>query len=194
MHAKPDRQHGQHQPLPGRRGASGAAGGIASGGGIGNDLNSIAIVTNCTVSLNESLGGAGGAGDNGGNGVGGGISNAVYALFGISDASSLTVSNCQIVGNVAQGGTEGSSAVGGDGLGGGLYIGSGTAVLQAVLVSGNQAQGGVDSQGNTTGNGLGGGVYVDPSASVTADMQTLIAGNQASKSDGDVWGTITILP
>ena len=108
--------------------------------------------------------------------------------------SSLVVSNCQIVGNVAQGGTEGSSAVGGDGLGGGIFVGSGTAMLQGVLVSGNQAQGGVDSQGNTTGNGLGGGVYVDPSASATMDMQTLIAGNQASKSDNDVWGTITIGP
>ena len=61
-------------------------------------------------------------------------------------------------------------------------------------MSGNQSQGGVDSQGNTTGNGLGGGVYVDPSASVTADLQTLIAGNQASKSNNDVWGTITIGP
>jgi hypothetical protein len=104
------------------------------------------------------------------------------------------VSNCQVIGNMAQGGTAGSSAVGGDGLGGGLFVGSGTVVLKAVLVSGNQAQGGVDSQGNTTGQGLGGGVYVDPSASVTADMETLIAGNQASKSDNDVWGTITIVP
>jgi hypothetical protein len=41
-------------------------------------------------------------------------------------------------------------------------------------------------------NGLGGGVYVDPSASATADLQTMIAGNQASMSDNDVWGTITI--
>jgi hypothetical protein len=104
------------------------------------------------------------------------------------------VSNCQLVGNVAQGGTEGSKAVGGDGLGGGLYTGGGTVVLQAVLVSGNQAQGGTDGNGNTTGQGLGGGVYVDPSASATADMETYMAGNQASKSNNDVWGTITIVP
>jgi hypothetical protein len=84
--------------------------------------------------------------------------------------------------------------VGGDGLGGGIFVGSGTAMLQGVLVSGNQAQGGVDSQDNTTGQGLGGGVYVDPSASATMDMQTLIAGNQASKSNNDVWGTLTIIP
>ena len=81
--------------------------------------------------------------------------------------------------------------MGGEGLGGGIFVGSGTAMLQGVLVSGNQAQGGVDSQGNTTGNGLGGGVYVDPSASATEDMQTLITGNQASTSNNDVWGTIT---
>ena len=67
-------------------------------------------------------------------------------------------------------------------------------MLQGALVIGNQAQGGTDSNGNTTGNDLGGGVYVDPSASATTDMQTLIAGNQASKSDNDVWGTITIGP
>jgi hypothetical protein len=67
-------------------------------------------------------------------------------------------------------------------------------VLQAVLVSGNQAQGGTDGNGNTTGQGLGGGVYVDPSASATMDMQTLIAGNQASMSNNDLWGTITTVP
>ena len=66
--------------------------------------------------------------------------------------------------------------------------------LEAVLVSGNQSQGGADSQGNTSGNGLGGGIYVDPSASATANMQTLIAGNQASTSNNDVWGIITIVP
>jgi hypothetical protein len=63
--------------------------------------------------------------------------------------------------------------------------------LKEVLVSSNQSLGGVDSQGN---NGLGGGVYVDPSATATADMQTLIAGNQASKDNNDVWGTITTVP
>jgi hypothetical protein len=63
-----------------------------------------------------------------------------------------------------------------------------------VLVSGNQAQGGVDSQQNATGNGLGGGIYVDPSATATMNTETLIAGNQASKSNNDVWGTITIVP
>jgi hypothetical protein len=179
----------------GGAGASGAAGGGAAGGGIINDLGSIAILTNSILSLNESLGGAGGAGANGGAGLGGGIANAARAfLFGIPDASSVVVSNCQIVGNVVQGGTAGSSAQGGDGLGGGLFAGSGTVALEAVLVSGNQAQGGVDSQQNTTGQGLGGGVYVDPSASATADMQTLIAGNQASKSNNDVWGTITVVP
>jgi hypothetical protein len=79
-------------------------------------------------------------------------------------------------------------------LGVGLFTASGTVVLQAVLVSGNQAQGGIDGQGNTTGQGLGGGVHVDPSASATADMEILMAGNQASKSNNDLCGTITIVP
>jgi hypothetical protein len=178
----------------GGQGADNTAGGLAAGAGISNDRGSVAILTNSTVSLNECLGGSGGAGANGGESVGGGIANASYTFFGITDKASLIVSNCQIVDNVAQGGTEGSSAVGGDGLGGGIFVGSGTAVLQGVLISGNQAQGGVDSQGNTTGQGLGGGVYVDPSASATADMETLIAGNQASKSNNDIWGVLTIGP
>ena len=88
----------------------------------------------------------------------------------------------------------GSSAVGGDGLGGGVFAGNGTVVLKGVLVNGDQAQGGTDSQQNTTGQGLGGGVYVDPSASATADVQTFIAGNKASKDMNDVWGTMTIGP
>ena len=126
--------------------------------------------------------------------MGGGIANAVYTFFGVTDMSSLIVSNCQIIGNVAQGGTEGSSAVGGDGLGGGLFVGSGTVVLEAALVSGNQSQGGVDSQQNTTGNGLGGGVYVDPTPLCRPMTATLISGNQATKSNNDVWGTITMVP
>jgi hypothetical protein len=167
---------------------------LASGGGIDNDGDSIATITNCTVSLNDCLGGAGGAGANGGEAVGGGISNADLTFFGLTDTSSLTVSNCALFGNVVQGGTEGSNAVGGDGLGGGLYTASGTVVLQAVLVSGNQAQGGADSNGNTSGQGLGGGVYVDAGATATADMETLMSGNQASKDHNDVWGSITIVP
>jgi hypothetical protein len=67
-------------------------------------------------------------------------------------------------------------------------------MLQGVLVSGNQAQGGTDSQWDTTGNGLGGGVHVDPSATATDNTATLIAGNQVSKSNNDVWGTINPVP
>lgn len=62
------------------------------------------------------------------------------------------------------------------------------------LVSGNQEQGGVGSQAHTRGNGLGGGVYVDLSATVTANVQTIIVGNHVSKSNDDVWGTINRLP
>ena len=178
----------------GGQGASGYAGGLAAAGGIGSDNGAIAILTNSTITLNECLGGPGGAGANGGEAVGGGIANAYFTFFGATDASSLIMSNCQVVGNVAQGGTAGSSAVGGDGLGGGLYAASGTIVLEAVLVNSNQSQGGGDGQGNTTGNGLGGGVYVDPSATATAYTETIIAGNQASKDNNDVWGTITMVP
>ena len=102
--------------------------------------------------------------------------------------------NCAIFGNIAQGRKVESTAVGGDGLGGGLFAGSGTVVVEAVLVSGNESQGGADSQGNTSGNGLGGGVYVDPSATVSANAPTIISGNHASKSNDDVFGAINIVP
>jgi hypothetical protein len=104
------------------------------------------------------------------------------------------VSNCQIVGKTAQGGTAGSSAQGGNGSGGGIFVASGTLKLEAVLVSSNQSLGGLDGQGNTSGSGLGGGAYVDPGAPATMNAETIIAGNQATKSTNDVWGTITMLP
>jgi hypothetical protein len=49
-------------------------------------------------------------------------------------------------------------------------------VLETVLVSGNQSRGGVDSEGNSSSNGLGGGLY------------------HASKSDDEVFGTISVIP
>lgn len=179
----------------GGTGASGAAGGVASGAGVDNERGSFAILTNSIISLNQCLGGAGGAGANGGLAVGAGVANAAYPLaHGVADTSSLIVSNCQIVANQAQGGTAGASAVGGDGLGGGLFVGSGSVTLEDVLVNGNQSQGGVDSEGNSSGNGRGGGVYVDSSATVTADTETRIAGNHASKSDDEVFGSINVVP
>ena len=179
----------------GGAGASGAAGGIAAGGGMSNDRGSLAVLTNSTIGLNECLGGAGGAGANGGAAVGAGLANAVYAFaWGIPDYSSLTLSNCRIVSNLAQGGRAGSSAVGGDGLGSGVFAASGTIVLDAVLVSANQSQGGGRGQGDAPGNGRAGGVYIDPSATVTANTETLIVGNQASGGNADIWGTITLVP
>jgi hypothetical protein len=178
----------------GGMGGTGSAGGRASGSGIANDGGAIAIITNSTVSFNQSLGGAGGAGANGGSAAGGGIANASFAWFGFADTSTSTVSNCAIFGNMAQGGTAGSSAVGGDGSGGGIFVASGAVKLEEILVSGNQSEGGADSQGNTSGNGLGGGVYVDPSATATADAQTIIAGNHATKDKDDVFGSINPPP
>ena len=48
------------------------------GVGIDNERYSSATLTNSTISLNESRGGAGGAGANGGLAVGAGVANAVY--------------------------------------------------------------------------------------------------------------------
>jgi hypothetical protein len=179
----------------GGAGADGAAGGVAAGGGISNDRGSTAVLTDCTVGLNECLGGAGGAQAQGGAAVGAGLANAVYAFaWGIADASSLTLNNCQVIANQAQGGRSGSSAQGGDGLGGGLFAASGNVVLEGVLVCSNQSQGGTSGPGEASGNGLAGGIYIDPRASVTANTETLVATNQASDGNADIWGTITMVP
>jgi hypothetical protein len=72
---------------------------------------------------------------------------------------------------------------------------SGEALLVRNIPKGN---GSIAASGRHTrhpsGRGLGGGVYVDPSVGATMDMQTLIAGNQASTSNNDIWGTITMAP
>src|SRR6202008_381312 len=123
-------------------GASGYAGGVAAGAGIGNDSGSTGIIMNCTISMNKCIGGAGGAGAHGGGAMGAGIENGIYTfLWGSANPSSLRISNCALFGNTALGGTAGSSALGGDALGGGLFAGSGTAMVEAVLVSGNESQG-----------------------------------------------------
>jgi hypothetical protein len=161
-------------------------GGLALGAGILNYNRCTLNLTNSTVSTNLCQGGAGASGFAGDVATGAGIDN--------ERGSIAILTNSTISLNESVGGAGGAGANGGTGLGGGIFVGNRTAFLEAALVSGNQAQGGLDGQQNTTGNGLGGGVYVDPSASATADMQTLIMGNQASKSNKDVWGNITIVP
>ena len=61
-------------------------------------------------------------------------------------------------------------------------------------MSSNQSQGGGRGPGVANGNGMAGGVYVDPSATVTANTESLVAGNQATDGDTDVWGTIAEVP
>ena len=174
-------------------GASGAAGGNAYGSGIDNDGNATAIITDTTISLNQSLG----VRRRGGRWRHRcGQRDREREFHAVRFHRHVLLVREQLPDHRECGSRRHSrlQRVGGDGLGGGLYAGSGTVVLDADLVSGNQAQGGIDSQGNTSGQGVGGGVYVDPSGSATMDLQTLIAGNQASKSNNDVWGTLTIGP
>src|SRR5262249_25101834 len=92
------------------------------GGGIANVLGSTLTISNCTVSYNQTFGGAGGAGGDGGNGPGGGIYNDGPSAYGVS---SLTATGSTITHHQAVGGAAGTGGTDGQGVGGGAYFASG---------------------------------------------------------------------
>jgi hypothetical protein len=54
----------------------------------------------------------------------------------------------------------------------------------------NHAIGGAAGLGGIDGEGVGGGLYLTPGGVACADLLTVIAGNHASTSDDDVFGTL----
>jgi hypothetical protein len=164
-------------------GGDGPNGGTGQGGGITNERGGILTVTDSELIGNLAIGGAGGSAGAGGVGRGGGIANL--------DNSSLTVIQSSLTGNQAQGG-DGHN--GGDGLGGGLYVGGGTAAITQSTITGNEALGGGGGDGGSDGQGVGGGAYIATGSTVCIDLATIIAGNDASTSDDDVFGVFTICP
>jgi Right handed beta helix region len=177
--------------------------GGAWGGAILN--NATLAVSDCTLSLNTSAGGAGTAGVAGSTGEGGAIMN-FYTLTvtdctitgntavgganggngeggGIGNhhnaagsAAPLTVTSSTITGNAAIGGFEG-----GDGDGGGIYN-TGTASLTNVYVAFNLAVG-----GSGGGEGVGGGLYVG-GGSMTLLGTTQVVFNFATTSNDNIYG------
>ncbi len=63
--------------------------------------------------------------------------------------------------------------------------------LSDVVITGNRAQGGaagVGATSGTAGQGIGGGLYLAPGSTTTL-KKTRVAGNSASTSNDDIYGT-----
>jgi hypothetical protein len=65
--------------------------------------------------------------------------------------------------------------------------------LKGVTVEHNRAKGGEGDDGGSDGQGQGGGLYLTPGGVAFADLLTAILGNQASTSDDDVFGVLTLI-
>jgi hypothetical protein len=180
----------------GNRGSGGSIVlGRGTGGAIGNtnvaqltaDLSTL-IVSDCTFTNNQAVGGAAGVGDSvASSGLGGGIAT----LFG---AVSL-VAGSTFTGNQAIGGAAAAFGNGGDGFGGGVYNdGRSTLEVRGSTITDNQASGGTAGAGGSAGSGIGGGLYLEAGGSVCLDEFTIahLFGNDASTSDDDVFGDYTI--
>jgi hypothetical protein len=144
-------------------------------------------VTDSSIALNAALGGAGstaGSGGNAGDGQGGGFFDSPNGFTG---QVVLSISGCAIAANAAVGGMAASGGNGGNGDGGGLFIDAGaTATVRTSVIAGNQAEGGA---GGSAGQGVGGGVY--NLSTFNLDTFSIIAGNDASTSNDNVFGPIT---
>jgi hypothetical protein len=90
--------------------------------------------------------------------------------------SGLTISNGLATGSTA--------------LGGGIRNDGGHLTLSSMTFTGNQAIGG---SGPTAGSGIGGGVYNVAAGTFWVDALTLMFANDASTSDDDVFGILTLL-
>jgi hypothetical protein len=168
-------------------GGAGQDGGLAWGGGLdtfdafGHGL--VVTVSDCTISHNSAIGGAGGPGGDGGYGWGGGVANLLGSV--------LTLSGSTVDHNLAIGGAGGSGGDGEDGQGGGIFQDAlSTLTLQGTTVGYNLALGGAAGIGGSDGEGEGGGLYLELGGLACADLLTAIAGNHASTSADDVFGTL----
>jgi hypothetical protein len=145
-------------------------------------------VTHSTLLGNEAVGGAG---TTGGAGQGGGIANL--------NGGTIVVTHSLIALNRAVGGA-GDGGNGGDGQGGGIFnggpnpFGTPSLTLQRSLIALNRADGGAAGAGGSAGLGVGGGLYLTPGGFACADLVTAILANEASTSDADVFGILTVCP
>jgi hypothetical protein len=118
----------------------------------------------------------------------------VYGFFGDSLDIEATISDTTITGNMGGAGGAGTSGgAGGDAQGGGLFADGNTTVsLTGVSITGNKARGGTggkEAVPGVSGTGTGGGVYLSGPGSTWSKSK--IAGNSASTSDDDAFGSFS---
>jgi hypothetical protein len=187
--------------------ADGGSGGDAGGGAIGNFdyfgnlYGGSATVSGITSSGDHAIGGAGGAGSGSGSGGAGG---QAYG-GGIFNGGFLTLSSSQFADDVAlggaggHGGKTGQGGVGGNGNGGGIDSGTIGDPPDALsldvstsMFTDNFASGGAGGRGATDGSdgqGFGGGIAI--LAGPATITKSKFAGNQATTSGDDIYGTYT---
>jgi hypothetical protein len=151
----------------------------AQGLGGGVVVFASASFSNCSLSVNEAVGGAGNVGAANRPafvGAGGGI----LALNG----ASLTVSSSSFDNNQAIGGAGGTGGGGALGVGGGIDAHAGTTLtLSGSSFHNNAAVGGAGGSGAVGGAGIGGGLSVDVFSTATITQISLIS-NEASGGAG----------
>lgn len=171
-----------NQAVGGTARGAGGLGGDAFGGAIANGADHVLEIVHSTLSDNEALGSPGAPGGLGGTGLGGAVS------FG---GASFTLVASTVTGNRAVGGAGGDGRNGGSGQGGGLNLSAGTITIEESVITANEAIGGPPGAGGPmAGPGIGGGVYISGGAAVTI-RDTSIAGNHATTSNDDVFGTFS---
>ena len=186
----------------GTGGIRGGDGGLTRGGGFAHERGSVTTVRRSLIASNHALGGAGGLNRAGGDALGGGVFNGRPAEQQPNPTfpTNLTLVDCLVVDNLATGGQGGAGGNGGNAFGGGIINANPIPVtatpiltLLNTLVSSNDALGGVAGIGGASGAGAGGGVYNQIGALANIDALTIISGNDASTTDDDVFGTLTVV-
>ena len=165
----------------------------------------ITTVTNATFLGNLAQGGEGsgsGAGGAGGNGAGGVVYNDAFSTLVLSNG--LLSLNAARGGDGGPGGSTGAGGDGGDGLGGAVYnagpasgpagpLPAAALALTDTLIIGNLAHGGDAAEGDPDGSsGQGSGGGIDLASGGTATLRkTVVAGNHASTSNDNIYGSYT---
>src|SRR5262249_6379559 len=156
---------------------SAGRGGTGHGGGIVN-VGSTLTVIHSVLADNRAIGGTGGSGFQTGFGLGGGIADLA--------GGTVTVRESTLTRHEARGAARSAVANGGDGLGGGVYLdSSSTVAVASSAITDNEAEGGGKGKGGSQGRGIGGGVY--SLGTFTFDSRTVIADNEASTSNDDIF-------
>jgi len=181
---------------------------FAYGGGVFS--NGVLTISNSVIQNNQAVAGTG----KDLSGFAAGVGRPAWG-GGLYLAGSATITDTIISSNLAREG-DGENGftlkgrwglaivrggAGGDAFGGGIYVGAGTLQLLGTTITQNAATGGSGGGSvkglpdGANGSGHGGGIYIYPGSLVSLDSFTFAhaAGNSASTSDNDIFGSFTLL-